>query len=605
MAIELNLPSQIKKYLSVAFFPATGNDFTLYIANDTNRLYQWDGAAYVELSQQDAVNWGSIGGDIINQTDLQLALSGKVNIEAGKGLSTNDYTTAEKNKLAGIESGAQVNDVDSVNGQIGAVVLGKSDVGLSNVDNTSDANKPISTATQTALNAKQNTLTLTTTGSSGASTLVGSTLNVPNYTLSGLGGVSTSRTLTINGVTQDLSANRTFTISTGITIGSTAITSGVVGRVLFEGAGNVVQESSSLFWDATNNRLGIGTSTPAQTLDARGGFNLYSSGVSPNGYYLEATSSTTTDGTLNFQRVIGGTGTTRLTFQGLEINTNTNSGINQLLATSGQSWAILTNGSEKMRVLTNGNVLIGTTTDAGYKLDVNGTARVQGGLTVTTNVVANTASSGTGYEGYKIQDGANARFVAERLISNFLGIGHNSVSGRWDDVLLGSAQRLYFYTGASERMRIFSTGNIGINTTTDAGFRLDVNGTARVQGAFSALNTSSQGIMLRNDYGSTPSIEFWDAVLRASITRETNSGLTISGGGFAMHTVGAGTLIGGTNRFDLLSSAQLQVNSTTKGFLPPRMTTTQKNAIATPAAGLMVYDTTLNVISYYNGSMWI
>jgi hypothetical protein len=46
--------------------------------------------------------------------------------------------------------------VDSVNGQTGVVVITKFDVGLSNVDNTSDANKPVSTATQTALNAKAN-----------------------------------------------------------------------------------------------------------------------------------------------------------------------------------------------------------------------------------------------------------------------------------------------------------------------------------------------------------------------------------------------------------------------------------------------------------------
>lgn len=63
----------------------------------------------------------------------------------------------------------------------GNIDLTKSDVGLGNVDNTSDLNKPISTATQTALNAKQNTLTLTTTGTSGAATLVGSTLNIPQY----------------------------------------------------------------------------------------------------------------------------------------------------------------------------------------------------------------------------------------------------------------------------------------------------------------------------------------------------------------------------------------------------------------------------------------
>lgn len=53
--------------------------------------------------------------------------------------------------------------VDSVNGQTGVVVLGKADVGLANVDNTSDANKPVSTAQQTALNAKENTANKATT----------------------------------------------------------------------------------------------------------------------------------------------------------------------------------------------------------------------------------------------------------------------------------------------------------------------------------------------------------------------------------------------------------------------------------------------------------
>ena len=59
----------------------------------------------------------------------------KVDKEAGKGLSTNDYTTTEKNKLAGIASGAEVNTVTSVAGKTGAVTLDKSDVGLGNVGN--------------------------------------------------------------------------------------------------------------------------------------------------------------------------------------------------------------------------------------------------------------------------------------------------------------------------------------------------------------------------------------------------------------------------------------------------------------------------------------
>lgn len=63
--------------------------------------------------------------------------------------------------------------------------LDKSAVGLSNVDNTSDANKPVSTAVQTALNTKQDALNLTTTGTAGAATLVGNTLNIPQYSSGG------------------------------------------------------------------------------------------------------------------------------------------------------------------------------------------------------------------------------------------------------------------------------------------------------------------------------------------------------------------------------------------------------------------------------------
>lgn len=77
----------------------------------------------------------------------------KVDKVAGKGLSTEDYTTAEKTKLAGVTDGAQINTVDSVAGRGGAVVLAKTDVGLGNVDNTSDLDKPVSTATGAAIAA--------------------------------------------------------------------------------------------------------------------------------------------------------------------------------------------------------------------------------------------------------------------------------------------------------------------------------------------------------------------------------------------------------------------------------------------------------------------
>jgi hypothetical protein len=57
-----------------------------------------------------------------------------------------------------------------------------------------------------------------------------------------------------------------------ITVGTTAISNGTEGRVLFQGAGNVVQQSNNLFWDNTNSRLGIGTISPATgtSLDVNG-----------------------------------------------------------------------------------------------------------------------------------------------------------------------------------------------------------------------------------------------------------------------------------------------------------------------------------------------
>jgi hypothetical protein len=53
------------------------------------------------------------------------------------------------------------------------------------------------------------------------------------------------------------------------------------------------------------------------------------------------------------------------------------------------------------------------------------------------------------------------------------------------------------------------------------------------------------------------------------------------------------------------ASSILTMESTTQGFLPPRMTTTQRNAIASPATGLMIYNSTDNLVQAYNGTSWI
>ena len=52
------------------------------------------------------------------------------------------------------------------------------------------------------------------------------------------------------------------------------------------------------------------------------------------------------------------------------------------------------------------------------------------------------------------------------------------------------------------------------------------------------------------------------------------------------------------------ASAMLDIKSTTQGFLPPRMTTTQRDAIAGPATGLTIYNTTIKAFQVYNGTVW-
>ncbi len=53
------------------------------------------------------------------------------------------------------------------------------------------------------------------------------------------------------------------------------------------------------------------------------------------------------------------------------------------------------------------------------------------------------------------------------------------------------------------------------------------------------------------------------------------------------------------------NSAMLDVKSTDKGLLPPRMNTIQRDAIASPASGLVIYNTDCNNIQYFNGAGWV
>jgi hypothetical protein len=391
------------------------------------------------------------------------------------------------------------------------------------------------------------------------------------------GFVPTSRTLTINGTTQDLSANRTFTISTGITIGTTAITSGTVGRVLFEGTGNVVSESAGLTWNDTTKAFSIVANQNATTSLTLSNNSTGSSSLITSTLISDTAVGNTLlygSGRVNNNVNQYNTGASYIIdYQGpVSLNlsstfaSGSNSGIRFWTASS------TSNGVERMRITSGGNLLINTTTDAGFKLDVNGTARVNtltiglGNSQIATNTAlgnvalnANTTGASNTAVGYFAMNnnraGTNNTAVGlQSLLDNQNGNANTSI-GR--NALLN--------TTASNNTAIgFQAGSVGVPNT-----------------------TGENNIFL--GYQSTG--------VSASQSNRTwigNSSTTTS-------WLGGSLLIGTTT--DVTSSI-CTLESTTKGFLPPRMTTTQKNAIASPATGLVVYDTTLNKLCVRTASAW-
>lgn len=151
--------------------------FELLHAIDQGKLYVWTGSALVEVAsaEQDLSGKADLDGNgkLLTSQLPNLGISeflGEVNSQAALlALSgqRGDWAIRSDEGVTYIlvaDGGSQLSDwraistpadaVSSVNGQTGVVVLTKADVGLGNVDNTSDADKPISTATQSALDLK-------------------------------------------------------------------------------------------------------------------------------------------------------------------------------------------------------------------------------------------------------------------------------------------------------------------------------------------------------------------------------------------------------------------------------------------------------------------
>jgi hypothetical protein len=212
----------------------------------------------------------------------------------------------------------------------------------------------LSSTNWTTFNNKQNAISLTTTGTSGAATFVSNTLNIPNYTLAGLG-------YSVPTLAQVTTAGNTTT--NAITVGGLTV------------------DTNTLVVDATNNRVGIGIAAPTDKLHIVDSSNANIFGrITATGTNASAAWVAQNDQVDNVVYRVFGSGVSG-TQMGIALARSAS-----LLANLGGSGKFLlgtfsntdfvmgTGNAEKMRIVdSTGNVLIGTTSDNGNKLQVNGT----------------------------------------------------------------------------------------------------------------------------------------------------------------------------------------------------------------------------------------
>jgi len=225
--------------------------------------------------------WGSITGTLSSQTDLQTALDAKQN----ESIVINSNTTAVLDGVYTVVASATFTDPTPAEGKGFMVFVrnGTATVGGTGYSTAGTvinriyhsgawANYTSSSFTPSALTKTDDTNVTLTLGGTPSTAL----LQAASLTLGWSGQLAIARggtgLGTLGTALQQLRVNAggtaleyfTPSAGSGLTIGTTAITSGTVGRVLFEGAGNVLQENAILNLDTTNGLI-IGGSTARGT----------------------------------------------------------------------------------------------------------------------------------------------------------------------------------------------------------------------------------------------------------------------------------------------------------------------------------------------------
>ena len=238
----------------------------------------------------------------------------------------------------------------------------------------------------------------------------------------------------------------------------------------------------------------------------------------------------------------------------------------------------------------------------------------QGGIGtdgVSTNNLQILAAQGIYFHTGNTDGTTNIRATLDS--SGRLGIGDSGPDSTLTIKAAASTTPLRISGPSSEFARIDSSGNFGIASSGNLS-KLTVNSgnnlssTALV--AFNTQNANINGLTISNWTGSATT-----QGPRIAFDNSGNSNWYIGGAngnaGFDICQSWGTPLVRidssgrvGIGTTSPSASALLDVTSTTAGFLPPRMTTAQRDAISSPAAGLMVYNTSTNKLNFYNGTAW-
>lgn len=267
-------------------------------------------------------------------------------------------------------------------------------------------------------------------------------------------------------------------------------------------------------------------------------------------------------------------------------------------------WGVYQEGASDLNYMA-ANLLLGSTTNSGEKLQVTGNSKITGNEQISGNlIVGGTNTYGatlTVYSSSTLSGGIGVRNSAGTPAGFFGTYAAGSGSGS-TDIAIDSVGFINMSTGGSERIRVTSTGLVGIGTNTPA-FKLDVQSSAgigiRVQNTFNTddaylqaqttLGSALFGINATGQYlyngSAIPTLFYTNAVERMRISSTGRVGINNNNPGNYLDIIGG-------------NGDQISLNNTGQRFT--QLNFSNNNVFA----GALWIDNNTNLFEYYAGTNW-